>query len=149
MTKRILIALTFVLTACGGSEPAAVNVPTNSTTPNVGMKVVSGLGCYKVDSGSGTLLGYSYENSLLDGGDHYVVCSVSGPTYQTSNSHLYKAGTAGATTGSCHVGFDIDTPSAGYWSFGTIGSVAEVYYLDSGSVHNNYQYTFTSDCSNY
>lgn len=150
MTKGILFTSILMMTsACGGSSTdAPAGTPT--ATPS-DMKVASGTTCIKTDSGIGTTVVLNYEHDLLDSGDLYVACSVSGTTYQSSNSHLYKAGASGVSTGACSVIYDIDTASSGGWYFqNPSATFRTVYYLDATSTHNNYQYTFTAgDCTNY
>jgi hypothetical protein len=148
MNKGLLFTFVMmVATACGGSNPALTADGNPSPTP-VDMKIQSGTLCVKTDSGSGTAVTYTYENDLLDSGDVFVSCVVSGQATQSSFSRLYKSGTT--TNGPCRVVYDIDAASGGLWAFQKVSGINYVAYIDSASAHNNYQYQFsTSDCSNY
>lgn len=155
MNKAIALSL-IVLSGCGGSDgsgsgAAATPTPANNVTATSIMKVVSGNGCGKSDTGiAGLTINYYYQNDLLESGDRFVSCWIAGSTSQYAGSYLYKAGSNGATNGYCSVVSDIDAASSGYWSFTTSNGIATVKYNDVGSTHNGYVYTFaTADCTNY
>lgn len=149
MKPIMIVLMSMILNACGGSENAAVNATATPTT--TGMTISSGTICSKVDTGiSGIILGYVYESVIFTTGDRWVSCSVATISAQYSRSIFYKSGSSGATTGYCSVVADLDTASAGYWLFTSQGGISKTVYSDIPSTHNNYTYTFTSaDCGNF
>lgn len=80
---------------------------------NVGNSVVSTTRCSK-DNG-----GYTFQYLITDftNGDKFVSCSVWGNLIASSNSIYWKGNLAGAVNEFCTAYYDIDTASAGFWSF--------------------------------
>jgi hypothetical protein len=78
---------------------------------------------------------FSYTAAVYTNGDRLVSCQITDNFSSYAGSAFYKQTTAGAVTGGCLMGYDIDTGSAGYWLFAgaAAGSVTAT-YTDSGSV---------------
>lgn len=143
--------------ACGGDPGAAGAVGpkgasglngVDGQTGAGGETIASGIGCAKVDAGSGVSALLVYESIIYSTGDRFVSGSVSGNSLQSSGTEMFKSTQAGALSGGVTVVADIDAASSGAWTFTSQAGVTKAVYNDVTSAHNLYTYTFAAgDCT--
>lgn len=141
------IVSTLAISACGSQTvvgPAGPQGPQGTAGTNgTGLTLSSIRNCSKIASG----LLFIYQIATYSTGDTAVNCSISTAVAAYTGLSIYKAGTPGATTHSCTVGYDVDTATAGYWVFTSNASTTAV-YNDSGSASNGLTITFAlTDCT--
>lgn len=152
---RVLTLIAMIaLAGCGGGKGDQGDTGPVGPQGAVGKDGTSGLVvkknvfCTKIDGGSGGTFFYQYRIVLYSNNDVFTTCSITATNAGYSNTNYWSASQTGSSTAGCQVGADIDTPSAGFWSFQLSGSNLQVEYRDTGSTHNNYVYTFVpADCT--
>ncbi len=122
--------------ACTGDLPSS---------DHPGSSVESAVMCLKTSGG----LSFHYDAKNLRGGDNFVTCTVNDAGAQYQSANFYKPGSAGKASMDCLVGYDVDAPSGGFWSFEMRSSLS-ARYSDTGSKSDGYLISFSStDCIHY
>lgn len=143
MFKRLAILSLLSSVACNSS-------PAETTPTTAGVTLADKYRCLG-DATSGTS-SFSLEHTVfvMSDGSASTTCAVDLPGYQITAFNMFKPGTAGARTGLCAVGADLDgTADYGYWEMALnddkTASVAT--FHNTGSAENGK--TFTLSCSKY
>lgn len=156
LKHAILFGLTGFLTACGSAPEVLVGPkgdtgaqgPTGPQGVNgsEGMTIASGFSCSKSSNG----YSFRFTGVKFSTGDAWSNCSISGSSFETSNSTLYKSSQNGATTYGCLLTWDLDASTSGFWFFTGTNGTRQTIYTDSGSASNGTVVSFSSsDCSSY
>lgn len=153
MKNLMLSVMVSMLLGCGKGSSDSPSAPQIPPTTNIdSIAVSSNETCSKVDVGSGVSLLYQYQSVLYTSGDRLITCSISNSTGEYAHTIFYRSSQAGAQTGTCIVGQDIDALSSGYWTFSDdlVTLVKKTLYTDASSVKNGYTYTFVAaNCQTY
>lgn len=111
-----------------------------------GMTISSIVNCSKISSSPSVLVFYRVVTYSTN--DKFVFCSIQNGVGTFSASVVYKASQSGVLSEACTVGLDLDTATAGYWTYTLSGSTRTAIYTDSGSASNGTSISFaSSDCS--
>jgi hypothetical protein len=139
---RVLALL--LVAACGPAPAGPAGEKGDPGEP--GGRVSGGIFCYKNANG----FAFGYHVTDFTSGDAHANCEVAGTTFTVSNSRFWKAGLVGASEGLCFLYFDLDTASAGRWTFSSKTSGNTAVYTDTGSANDGMVVTFAaSDCGSF
>lgn len=127
----------------GDTGPQGPQGP-QGTAGTPGMTIATNLACSRVTSG----MIFEYQLVTYSTGDVFAACSISDGSATYYNSRIYRSTQSGAVTGDCLLTYDIDTVSAGYWTFSHSGGGSTVVYHDSTSANNGTTVSYSSgECS--